>query len=824
MRVARALGVSLCLALLAATVAAAPAAALEPPHPGDAGESVRGAWAPAGDRFAPELVRSAVERLTVATLGLAPVCVPPPAWHGMPSKGVVEVPALLISFSDYPPAAPASAYESMLFGDGDAANEPTESLHDYYYRSSYGQLDIQGTVLGWYDTGQPRSAVPQTAAGREALIMQALQSYDATTDFSRFDNDGDGRIDYLIIIWAGPLGAPRSFWSAGFGSWYVNPGFRLDGTALRVTSWQSEQPSPLVIIHETGHALGLPDLYDYDASVGPGGGVGGLDTMDFTWGDLNGFSKWVLDWLTPQVCSGTPGTYTLAPSATSPDVLLVMPGAPAGDPFGEYFLVQNRSRVGNDVKIPTDGLLIWHVDARLNDLGNNYAWDNSYTAHKLLRLMEADGLEEIEQHLGADAGDFYRPGASFGPDTTPGSSAYSGATTDVRVGDISWAGTSLTFSAGAVAVPASTSTYGFAADASSGWHDAAQTVRITASGGSGTGRTIHYSTDGGATWSARAAAAVDVPVGDEGSHHVLFYASDTQATEDTHDAGWVNVDLTPPVTTDDSAGRELHTPATITLTPHDALSGMTGGAATTEHRADGATAWTTGTAVVLTEGAHTLVYRSTDNAGNVETPDKVVSVTVGPPAPPESSSPYAFAAGARSGWHNTAQSVPITMSGGTGSGQTVHYSLDGRATWSAAPGPAVTVTVAAPGAHHVVYYASDSRFTEDPHDAGWVNIDTGVPAASVQKATTRSGRNVTLRFRISDPRPGCGVATVVFRIQKGGRTLQTVSTAPCPTNAVQVWTFRVKVRPGTYVCLVTATDAAGNATAKAAAARLVVRR
>ena len=60
-------------------------------------------------------------------------------------------------------------------------------------------------------------------------------------------------------------------------------------------------------------------------------------------------------------------------------------------------MVQNRTRPGNDADLPADGLLIWHVDARLTRSGSDFLYDNSYTAHKLLRLMEADGLEEIER-------------------------------------------------------------------------------------------------------------------------------------------------------------------------------------------------------------------------------------------------------------------------------------------------------------------------------------------------------------------------------------------------------------------------------------------
>jgi len=582
MRVVRTVMVSLLPTLLLLATLAAPAGALEPPRPGELarlerqgklGEALRRAEALGNYKVAPGLVQSARARLERAALGLAPLDLPPVAWRGLPTKGTVKIPALLISFSDYAPTVSAQTYQSMLFGSGDPAQKPYESLHDYYLRSSYGQLDIQGTVLGWYHTGQPRSAVAETDAGREALIKQALQSYDATTDFSQFDNNGDGTIDYLIVVWTGPQGAFASFWWGYQTHWQTDPGFRLDGKALAQYSWQRQASNPRVTIHETGHALGLPDLYDYNPSVGPSGGVGGLDMMDGNWGDHNGFSKWVLDWLAPQVCSGAPGGYTLAPSGTDPDALIVMPGASARDPFKEYFLVQDRSRVGNDSGFPTDGLLVWHIDATLDGTGENYAFNNSNTSHKLVRLMEADGLEEIEKGSPANAGDFYEPGGSLGPATTPNSTAYSGAKTGVSVTQIARTGDGLHFTAALVPFPTSSSSYAFAADAASGWLNAAQTVPITASGGDGSGRTIHFSTDGGATWGSQAGDSVSVPVTAEGAHHILFYASDSATAEPAHDAGYVNIDTRAPVARANNVSARRGRPVTLSFRIDDATPG-----------------------------------------------------------------------------------------------------------------------------------------------------------------------------------------------------------------------------------------------------------
>jgi M6 family metalloprotease-like protein len=386
--------------------------------------------------------RSAVSARSVPSsrMAAASVQAPPPAWQGLPTTGAVRILALLISFADYPGTTPVATFESRLFGSGSGVL-PYDSLTNFYERSSYGQLTITGDVLGWYQTSYARSAVAETDAGRQNLIKEALSHYDALGfDFSRYDNDGDGAIDYFCVFWAGPHQDWADFWW-GYYTSFLDSTFRLDGKRLSNYSWQWElytYPNglftPSTIIHETGHALGAPDLYDYDDSIGPRGGVGGLDIMDYD-GDHNCFTKFMFDWLTPTVVGSGSRTVTLRASGLYPDAVLFMPAA-TGEIFDEFFMVQNRSRAGNDTGLFTgaDGLIIWHIDSRLNTWGSDFLYDNSYTAHKLVRLMEEDGLEEIETSAAwADAGDYYRAGNVFGPETFPDSARYNGTSTAMAV-------------------------------------------------------------------------------------------------------------------------------------------------------------------------------------------------------------------------------------------------------------------------------------------------------------------------------------------------------------------------------------------------------
>ena len=411
----------------------------------------------------PELVRGmkyrfARERLLAAGKkqgGIDRILGLPPGTTGtMPSKGTVRILALLVSFPDYPAGQSADSIASKLFGDGEG-EWPYESLRNFYRRSSYNQLEIKGNVLGWYTPSYTRASMAQTTTARENLIKEALKYYDDKGhDFLQYDNDGNGALDYFVVIWTGPDNGWANFWW-GYQTSFSDSNFQLDGVRLYRTrySWQWESRpypgtfSPRVVIHETGHALGLPDYYDYDAKIGPRGGCGGLDMMDSAFGDHGCFSKLLLDWIAPPVFNHGTQSYSLGASGNTRDALILMPDFSTASPFGEFYMVQNRLRVENDRYYePGDGLLLWHVDARTNSSGN-FLYNNSYSDHKLLRLMEADGLEEIELGYAADAEDYWMMGKVFGPESIPSSRRYDGSDSGVSVLNISPPGQAMTLAA-----------------------------------------------------------------------------------------------------------------------------------------------------------------------------------------------------------------------------------------------------------------------------------------------------------------------------------------------------------------------------------------
>lgn len=425
---------------------------------GQLAERVEFARALGNNKLDPQSIPQLQHRLGVAS-GRVAANTPPPNWQGgLPTTGSPKVLVLMVDFSDAPADATntPSLVAGRMFGAGGStvSGYPTESLRAYYQRSSYGALNISGTVTNYYRAQNPRSYYQALGypSGNNALIDEALTALQATGHtFGQYDNNGDGYFDTLFLKWTGSAGPWASFWWAYQGSYTGSK--VLDGKRPRKVIWSwvynndfgdGSEYRPRVDIHEVGHALGLPDYYDYDGSVGPKGGVGGLDMMDGNWGDHNAFSKFVLGWLTPTVVSSGSLTKALQPSGTTGDAVLLMPGS-SGGTFGEFFMAQYRKRSsGNDASYPTDGITLWHIDSTLNASGTDYLYNNSYTARKLIRLVQADGLGQIEAFdANADAGDFYTSSNSFTPSSNPNSKRYDGTATNASMTAIGAAGATM---------------------------------------------------------------------------------------------------------------------------------------------------------------------------------------------------------------------------------------------------------------------------------------------------------------------------------------------------------------------------------------------
>nr|WP_265736703.1 PQQ-dependent sugar dehydrogenase [Peterkaempfera griseoplana] len=226
----------------------------------------------------------------------------------------------------------------------------------------------------------------------------------------------------------------------------------------------------------------------------------------------------------------------------------------------------------------------------------------------------------------------------------------------------------------------------------------------------------YYSADG-TTWTevaaGGAAATVSNPAVAAGAHAGLFAFGVNQtepvtAKFDWFHADWSNAsDTAAPVTeatadpaAPDGDGGWYTSPVSVTLAATDGTGGS--GVAGTEYRIDDATDWTryTGPVRLTDDGEHTLAYRSTDKAGNVE---QAGSVTVRIDATAPSVLPTGVTDGTSYGDSTTVTPGAAAADAGSGIGSTV-LTLDGK---EVAAGTALPLLGLDLGRHELAAVATD---------------------------------------------------------------------------------------------------------------------
>jgi len=342
-----------------------------------------------------------------------------------PALGERKAIVILIDFSDNLSTYPASEFDSLIYGESE------NSMRKYYSEVSYGNFTIskESNIIGWVRAPQNYSYYVGDSFGFysdypnnvQKLVEDACALADDSVDFSQYDGDGDGIVDGIFIVHAGPgaeeTGSIHDIWSHQWqlsntgtgcpGPYQTEDGVKVDFYSMEPERFETVTGHPRitcgVFCHEFGHVLGLPDLYDIDYSTN---GIGSFCLMAAgSWGragdsDLPGnspahFSSWCkyqLGWLNPTGVSRSEisrlENQQIPCVVQSPFAIRMLedPGGPdwnfSTGGKGEYFLIENRCRTGFDRSLPGDGLLILHID--------DSRTANSDEKHPLVGIMQAD--------------------------------------------------------------------------------------------------------------------------------------------------------------------------------------------------------------------------------------------------------------------------------------------------------------------------------------------------------------------------------------------------------------------------------------------------
>jgi FG-GAP-like repeat len=347
-------------------------------------------------------------------------------------------------------------------------------------------------------------------------------------------------------------------------------------------------------------------------------------------------------------------------------------------------------------------------------------------------------------------------------------------------------------------------------DAPAGWVD--HPVTLTLMPGARALSTT-WELDGGASHTG-ASVEVAAPADHSGDGtHLVTYRSWAfgDVAEPTRTA-IVRIDTRAPQTSDDAATGWHSGAVTLTLSPSDAASGVAG----TTWSLDGGAAHPGTSVPVSGDGAHTVTYFSTDNAGNAEDA-RTATVHIDGTAPQASCTEAGR-------WFKTLSMTAAIAASDAGSGVAkVEYRLGGG-DWR----QGASVPLNGAGAHAISYRVTDACGNVATGDCV-VGIDTARPKtvkALASKGKKKTGK-LTLVFTIKDPKPSCGTATVskVVVTTAKGRKVATIKGLKTlvKTNAKVELVVKKKLKKGSYRFKVSVTDLAGNTSKKSTPGRLVVK-
>lgn len=372
-----------------------------------------------------------------------------------PITGTTKAIAIMLNFSnrDFNPVNDKTHFEQML--NGTTGN----TMRTYYREVSYGVFDIEVDVFGPFESSETMEYYGEDGSGRDnnngpiyQMAREAVQLADAAgVNFSKYDMDFDNRIDALFIIHAGSGqedgGPSNEIWSH---QGLIFPAESTDdGVSANVYSTEPEDGKVGVFCHEFGHVLDLPDLYDadYGGSGGWSNGIGDWGLMGGgSWNGggnspahLSAWSKIKIGWVEPIIVTSDVSTFSIEipPAETYPVVYKLWAHEPSQN-TSEYFLIENRQKLGFDSSLPGDGILIWHIDDTVGSIN----WNNVNNNPNRLRvdLEEAHGGT---QHLEArtNQGDANDPwvglAKNFTSSSDPDSDSENGSATEVWVWNIS---------------------------------------------------------------------------------------------------------------------------------------------------------------------------------------------------------------------------------------------------------------------------------------------------------------------------------------------------------------------------------------------------
>ncbi len=323
---------------------------------------------------------------------------------GCPTVGSPKVLVIPVDFKDINGRYNGCSINNIVRAfSGGAGETDYYSVHDYYYISSYGKLDIDVTVVNeWfvpkYNSSYYENATmdyygDEVAIGDQMVMDEALAYLAKTMDLSSFDSDGNSIIDAVVLVTTLEIDDSTDFnWAYRYWNIYTDEDgyyYEYDGVSANDYLWapysfmhesydedgyvyytDTSVMNTYTYIHEFGHILGADDYYNTaERGEHP---MDGCDIMDSMNGDHNAFTKFNLGWLTTSrlVTTSTSVRLTLDDFTRTGDSIIIANNW--DDRLGayqEYYIVvyytSEGLNSGEGGYFSRDGIVVYHINASL---------------------------------------------------------------------------------------------------------------------------------------------------------------------------------------------------------------------------------------------------------------------------------------------------------------------------------------------------------------------------------------------------------------------------------------------------------------------------
>lgn len=378
---------------------------------------------------------------------------------------------LLAEFKDLKMSFTQERFENLM-------NTGEASVRKYLDDQFLGRYDFVFDVAPIVTLSQAHQYYGKNSNGKDSRAAEAVAEACRLaaangTDFSIYDTDNDGKVDDILLFYAGKDesegGGDDCIWSHAWKLSAANIKLTLNGKVIdsyAATSELSLRSSGKyqfktigTICHEYSHSLGLADMYDTDYG-GSGGEADGLwkSTALMDKGNFNNdgrtppyYNAIDRDMLGIGQCEELKeGHYVLEPINLNGRFLRM---DTANE--GEYYLIECRTNTGWDIYTRCKGLAIYHIDKSANFTGYSPVYERDASAaerwtsnevncrpqHQCADMIESlDKANDISQIMWP-----YGKNNSFTPQSSPSFTLWDGSSSPLSITDILQIGDNVSF-------------------------------------------------------------------------------------------------------------------------------------------------------------------------------------------------------------------------------------------------------------------------------------------------------------------------------------------------------------------------------------------